>query len=130
MVKDFGYWSCWTTIVDHGSGWTTAQWLKKKKKEFVHKVGRTTPEGQNPWQIIFYFLPWGGHHGGWFGLPRPVKLSGVDIWRAFSFWTKNLTEVLIWYFSKMKVLVMQIKIQVLKIKVFKTQGPNTYLNLN
>jgi hypothetical protein len=21
---------------------------KKKKKEFVHKVGRTTPEGQNP----------------------------------------------------------------------------------
>jgi len=26
--------------------------------------------------------------------------SGVDIWRAVSFWTKNLIDVLIWSFSK------------------------------
>jgi len=41
---------------------------------------------------------------------------------AVSFWTENLTEVLIWYFPKTEIpFVMQIETQVLKNKVFKTQ---------
>jgi hypothetical protein len=37
------------------------------------------------------------------------------MWRAVSFWTKNLTEVLIRYFLKIEVLyVMRIETQVLK----------------
>jgi hypothetical protein len=49
---------------------------------------------------------------------------------AVSFWTENLTEVLIWYFPKTEIpFVMQIETQVLKNKVFKTQWPKTYLAL-
>jgi hypothetical protein len=56
--------------------------------------------------------------------------SGVDTWRALSFWTENLTEVLIRSFSKIEVSsMMWIETQVLKNKVFKTEGPKVYLTL-
>jgi hypothetical protein len=56
--------------------------------------------------------------------------SVVDTWRTVSFWTENLTEVLIRYFSKTEVLsVMRIEIYGLKNKVYKTQGPEAYLTL-
>jgi hypothetical protein len=55
---------------------------------------------------------------------------GVDIWKTVSFWTKNLTEVLIWYFPKTKVpSVMRIETRVLKNKVSKTQRPEVYLTV-
>jgi hypothetical protein len=57
-----------------------------------------------------------------------VSTYEVDTWRAVSFWTEKLTEVLIWSFSKIDISsVMQIKTQRLKNKVFKTQGPLDYL---
>jgi hypothetical protein len=38
--------------------------------------------------------------------------SGVDTWRTVSFWTKNLTEILIRSFSKIEVpSVMRIETQ-------------------
>jgi hypothetical protein len=47
----------------------------------------------------------------------------VDTWRAVSFWTENLTEVLIRLFLKTEVSsVMRIETERLKNKVFKTQG--------
>jgi hypothetical protein len=50
--------------------------------------------------------------------------------RAVSFWTKNLTDVLIWYFSKIEVpSVMRIETQRLKNKVIKTQRPKRCLIL-
>jgi hypothetical protein len=56
--------------------------------------------------------------------------SGVDTWRAISFWTENLIGVLIWYFPKTEVpSVMQIETQVQKNKVFKTQVLKMYLTL-
>jgi hypothetical protein len=60
-----------------------------------------------------------------------VSTSEVDKWRTVSFWTENLTEVLIWSFPKIEVLsVMQIETQGLKNKVVKTQGLKIYLTLN
>jgi hypothetical protein len=55
-------------------------------------------------------------------------VSTSDTWGAISFWTENLTEVLIRSFLKTEVLsVMQIEIQELKNKVSKTQGSDVYL---
>jgi hypothetical protein len=60
-----------------------------------------------------------------------VSTSYADTWQTVSFWTENLTEVLIWSFSKIEVpSVMQIETQELKIEVVKTQGPKRYLTLN
>jgi hypothetical protein len=43
---------------------------------------------------------------------------------------ENLTEVLIWSFPKTDVpFMMRIETQVLKNKVFKTQGPELYLTI-
>jgi len=54
--------------------------------------------------------------------------SGVDTWQTVSFWTKNLTEALIWSFLKIEVsFMMRIETQVLKNKVSKTQEPKVYL---
>jgi hypothetical protein len=51
-------------------------------------------------------------------------------WRVVSFWMEKLIEVLIRSFFKTEVLsVIQIETQVLKNKVFKTQGPEDYLTL-
>jgi hypothetical protein len=53
-----------------------------------------------------------------------MSTSEVDTWRAVSFWTVNLIDVLIWSFPKIEVpSVMQIETQELKNKVVKTQGP-------
>jgi hypothetical protein len=52
-------------------------------------------------------------------------------WRAVSFWTENLTKVLIWSFPKIDVpSMMRIKTQIPKNKVFKTKVLKTYLTLN
>jgi hypothetical protein len=52
-------------------------------------------------------------------------------WRAVSFWTENLTDVLICSFSKIEVpYVMQIETQGLENKVVKTYGPKMFLTLN
>jgi hypothetical protein len=54
--------------------------------------------------------------------------SGVDTWRTTSFWTKNLTKVLIWSFPKTEVSsVIRTKTQELKNKVFKTKRPKIYI---
>jgi hypothetical protein len=54
----------------------------------------------------------------------------VDTWRTVSFWTENLTEILIRSFLKIEVpSVMRIETQVLKNKVSKTQGSEVYLTL-
>jgi hypothetical protein len=59
-----------------------------------------------------------------------MSTSEVDTWRAVSFWTEKLTEVLIWLFSKTDVSsVMRIKTQGLKNKVAKIQGLKRYLTL-
>jgi hypothetical protein len=51
-------------------------------------------------------------------------------WRAVSFWTEKLTEVLIRSFPKTEVSsVMQNETQGLKNKVFETQEPEKYLTL-
>jgi hypothetical protein len=56
--------------------------------------------------------------------------SGIDMWRNISFWTKNLTKILIQYFSKIEVpSVMRIETQGLKNKFFKTQRPKKCLTL-
>jgi len=60
-----------------------------------------------------------------------VTTSYADTWQTVSFWTENLTEVLIWSFSKIEVpSVMQIETQGLKNKVVKNQGPKSCLTLN
>jgi hypothetical protein len=47
----------------------------------------------------------------------------IDTWQTVNFWTKNLIEVLIWYFFKIEVSsVMRIEIQRLKNKVIKIQS--------
>jgi len=57
-----------------------------------------------------------------------VSTSDVDTWWIVSFFDKNLIEVLIWYFSKIKVLyVMRIETQRLKDKVIKTHEPKKCL---
>jgi hypothetical protein len=51
-------------------------------------------------------------------------------WRAVSFWTEKLTEILIESFRKTEVSsMMQIETHGLKNKVFKIQGPDEYLTL-
>jgi len=59
-----------------------------------------------------------------------VSTSEVDTWRTVSFWTENLTEVLIWSFLKIELpSIMRIETQGLKNKVVKTQGPKRCLTL-
>jgi hypothetical protein len=54
--------------------------------------------------------------------------SRVDTWQTVSFWIENLTDVLIWFFLKIKVSsVMRIETRGLKNKVSKTQEPEVYL---
>jgi hypothetical protein len=43
------------------------------------------------------------------------------MWQIVCFWTENLTEILIWFFSKTEISsMMRIESQRLKGKVFKT----------
>jgi hypothetical protein len=57
--------------------------------------------------------------------------SKVDMWQTVSFWTENLSEVLIQPFLKTKVLsVMRIETQGLKNKVFKTHKSKVYVTQN
>jgi hypothetical protein len=52
-----------------------------------------------------------------------VSTSEVDTWQTVNFWTKKLTEVLIWLFPKIDVSsMMRNETQGLKNKVVKTQG--------
>jgi len=52
----------------------------------------------------------------------------TDTWWAINFWIENLIEVLILSFYKTEIpYVMRIETQVLKNKVFKTQGSKTCL---
>jgi hypothetical protein len=80
--------------------------------------------------LWLFLLNWAFDQFVWklYFLVPEFQSSRVDIWRVVSFWTENLTKVLIWSFSKTEVpFVMWIETQVLKTKVSKTQGPEVYL---